>query len=210
MDRDFWRSSWERVDRSRVAACLAAAEMACAPLITLLRDAGAHTVCDAGCGCGALSAALLRAGFAVSGFDTAPAAVELARAAAPGAALKTADVCDTGYASGAFDAVVCRDVLDHMPLADARRAAAELLRITRPGGLAVFTVDAADEEYDREIHTLTADGDRVYTAGKWAGMVFHAYDRAGLAALIPAGAAWELREDGDDLTVLIRNRRGPL
>lgn len=119
-------------------------------------------------------------------------------------------VRDTGYASGAFDAVVCRDVLDHMPLADARRAAAELLRITRPGGLAVFTVDAADEEYDREIHTLTADGDRVYTSGKWAGMVFHAYDRAGLAALIPAGAAWELREDGDDLTVLVRNRRGLL
>lgn len=204
MDRDFWRSSWERVDRARIAAYLAAAEEGPDPLIALLRDAGAHTVCDAGCGCGALSAALLRAGFAVSGFDTAPAAVELARSAAPGAVLKTADVCDTGYASGAFDAVVCRDVLDHMTMADARRAVAELLRITRPGGLAVFTVDAADGEYDREPHTVSADGDRLYTAGKWAGMVFHPYTRAELAGLIPPGPEWELRECADGLTVLLR------
>lgn len=204
MDRDFWRSSWERADRARIAAYLAAAGAEPDPLIALLRDMGAHTVCDAGCGCGALSAALLRAGFAVSGFDTAPAAVELARLAAPGAALKTADVCDTGYASGMFDAVVCRDVLDHMTVADARRALAELLRITRPGGLVVFTVDAADGEYDREPHIVSADGDRLYTAGKWAGMVFHPYTRAALAGLIPPGPEWEIRESGDGLTVLLR------
>ena len=88
---------------------------------------------------------------------------------------RAADVLATGYADGQFDAVVSRDVIDHMPLRDGIAAVRELCRITKDGGTVVLTLDRTDEEYEREPHTVNGDGDYLFSDGKWKGMVFHPY-----------------------------------
>ncbi len=116
--------------------------------------------------------------------------------------LKVASILATGYADGIFDCVISRDVLDHISKADAIAALKELCRITKPGGILVFTLDAPDEEYAAEPHFVNADGDYVYTDGKWNGMVFHPYSHAEASEIIPAGVLCEISDNGGALTVL--------
>ncbi|MEA2385525.1 MAG: hypothetical protein QOH72_5496 [Solirubrobacteraceae bacterium] len=93
---------------------------------------------DAGCGSGRTMDELARYG-RVSGVDLSAEAVATARARGH------ADVCvarveDLPFADRTFDAVTCLDVVEHTP--DDRATLAELLRVTRPGGLLVVTVPA--------------------------------------------------------------------
>jgi SAM-dependent methyltransferase len=55
---------------------------------------------------------------------------------APGVAMEVADITAIPHPEGAFDAVVCSHVLEHVP--DDRRAMAEVLRVLAPGGAAYF------------------------------------------------------------------------
>ena len=104
----------------------------------------------------------------------------------------------------AFDGVVCRDVLDHLPRAEAAAAVKELCRITKPGGIVILTLDPLDEEYRTEPHRVNADGDYVYTAGKWKGMVFHPYTAETVRAIVPEGTRCEITGTSGELTVLLR------
>lgn len=83
-------------------------------------------MCDAGCGCGVCTLKLFHYDFNVSGFDVAEDAVKTARKLLEQnmatADLKTEGVLKTGYANQQFDAVICRDVLDHIPMSEARPA----------------------------------------------------------------------------------------
>jgi ubiquinone/menaquinone biosynthesis C-methylase UbiE len=98
-------------------------------------------VLEAGCGAGDLSLELLDRGAELTALDVSPAMVEVARRRverlAPGAAVRwlEAPLEETGLPAEAFDAVVGKWVLHH---ADVPRAAAEVHRLLRPGGVAVF------------------------------------------------------------------------
>ena len=206
----FWEHSWEQADPERIAKYVEALDMRPDALTGILRRYGVQTICDAGCGCGAYAAKLASNGFRVSGFDVSARAVEIARAllerAALTAALKTAGILSTGYAGGAFDGVIARDVLDHMRRADAAAAVKELCRITKPGGVVIFTLDPLDEEYRTEEHRINADGDYLYTAGKWKGMVFHPYTAETVCEIVPAGTACEITDTNGELTILLRKK----
>ena len=154
MRQNFWQESWKAVNRDRIAEYGKAISPAPDKIIGILQNYHAKSVCDAGCGCGIYAAKLLASGFTVDGFDLSTDAVEIAREHAPTARLKTAEVCSTGYPSGCFDAIVCRDVLDHIGKRDAELAIPELLRILKPGGILIATLDAPDEEYCREPHAV--------------------------------------------------------
>lgn len=200
----FWESSWKEMDPQRVAAYARQADLSGDPILAFLRRCGAVTVCDAGCGCGVFARALAHEGFTVSGFDVSAEAVRLANALTGGKAdLRTADVTCTGYPDGAFDAVVCRDVVDHMALSDGTKAIAELLRIVRPGGCVVLTLDRTDDEYETEPHTVSPDGDYHFTAGKWQGMVFHPYTPEDVETLTCGRNARLLSASDGGFTVLL-------
>jgi SAM-dependent methyltransferase len=92
---------------------------------------------DAGCGSGRTLDVLARFG-RVTGVDISPIAVRAARAR--GHDVREADILDMPLPDGRFDVVTCLDVLEH--IRDDRRALAELLRVTRPGGAIVLTVPA--------------------------------------------------------------------
>ena len=95
------------------------------------------TVADVGCGGGLLAEALARAGARVTAIDLAPAMIEVARLhAADGDLaidyrLQSAQALASA-APGAYSAVCCMELAEHVP--DARALVATLARLLRPGG----------------------------------------------------------------------------
>lgn len=203
MNEAFWERSWGAVDPERISAYAASFDSAEDAIIDFLQKRGIKHVCDAGCGCGVYALKLARFGFSVSGFDIAEEAVSLAKRLLsergyPAENFKRANVLSTGYPDECFDAVVVRDVIDHMPMKQGIDAVKELLRIVRPSGCVVLTLDATDSEYESEPHETNKDGDYLFIRGKWSGMVFHPY------------SAHEIREltDGMEYKTLLSNEDG--
>ena len=114
-------------------------------VVQCLRDAGigrgAH-VLDVGCGDGALAGVLaVRLGCQLSGVDTSPLAIDYAAAKFA----ERGHVGDfrliEGYRydveDGAFDAVVCSDVIEHVR--EPESILREICRVLRPAGVLVLT-----------------------------------------------------------------------
>lgn len=201
----FWDRSWAEADGERIARYIQGMAMEMDDMMERMRARKMHRVCDAGCGCGAYTLRLAVNGFEVSGFDVSSQAVDIARRllkeAHAYAELRTASVLDTGYGDGQFDAVICRDVLDHMPKAEAAQGIRELYRIIRPGGCVFATVDASDDEYETVPHTVNADGDYLFICGRWSGMVFHPYTGEEIRRLLPPDAECVIYPDETGMTV---------
>ncbi|MFF6993243.1 methyltransferase domain-containing protein [Streptomyces sp. NPDC010273] len=110
-------------------------------MLALAGDVAGRRILDAGCGSGALFAALRDRGAMVSGFDASAVMLELARRRlGDGADLQVADLSSPlPYADDTFDDVVASLVLHY--LEDWGPALAELRRILRPGGRLIASVD---------------------------------------------------------------------
>lgn len=106
---------------------------------------------EVGCGLAGISLALAEtAGTVPYGLDIAPSAVGAARSRfhAHGLDPDTLSVCDVNrlpFAAGAFPLVFGKTVFEHFE--DPRVAAAEIYRVTAPGGHAVFDVPNARNAY---------------------------------------------------------------
>ncbi len=127
-------------------------------LVTTVLDlaglAGRETVADVGCGNGKYLAALARRGHAgrLLGADLSPGMLEVTRAVAPRAAVTVADAERLPLADGAADVTLALHMLHHAP--DRAAAAAELRRVTRPGGQVLVVLNGAD--HIAEFGDLTA------------------------------------------------------
>ncbi len=110
-------------------------------MLALAGDVAGRRILDAGCGSGPLAAALLAKGAIVTGFDSSPRMVELARQRlGEGAALQVADLGEPlPFADGAFDDVVSSLVLHY--LEDWSAPLAELRRVLVPGGRLILSVN---------------------------------------------------------------------
>lgn len=204
----FWDRSWEAVSPGRISAYVTGFDMSEDAFISFLRTKNAVKVCDAGCGCGIYSLKLARFGFSVSGFDAAESAVSLTKALLsksgyPSESFKAASALSTGYEDGCFDAVVARDLLDHMPIRQAFEAVKELKRIVRPGGCVLISVDKTDAEYESETHEISGDGDYIFQSGKWDGMVFHPYSVREIGKLANRSAYSILSSDDNGFIVAL-------
>ena len=204
----YWDISWEQIDPERLTEYIAHFDLQPDALIESLHSQNARTVCDAGCGCGIHALRLAANGFMVSGFDISAHAVEIARklleSASCHADLKTASILSTGYCDNQFDCVISRDVIDHMCKSDGIAAVRELYRITCPGGSIIITLDSLDDEYESEPHQVSADGDYLFTDGKWKGMVFHPYSEQEIMEMIPPEASFRIDCDGGEFTVKLK------
>jgi 2-polyprenyl-3-methyl-5-hydroxy-6-metoxy-1,4-benzoquinol methylase len=103
------------------------------------RLAPGKRVLDAGCGLGYGSHMLRRAGAAeVVGVDLAESVVEAAGGIEePGLRFEVGDVGDLDHRDGAFDLVVCLEVIEHVH--DQRRVMSELVRVLAPDGVLVMS-----------------------------------------------------------------------
>ena len=110
-------------------------------MIALAGDVDGRRILDAGCGAGPLSAALGAKGAIMTGFDSSPAMLELARQRLGASA--DLHVADLGkplpFANGSFDDVVASLVLHY--LEDWSAPLAELRRVLKPGGRLILSVN---------------------------------------------------------------------
>ncbi|PYP91434.1 MAG: hypothetical protein DMG65_07575 [Candidatus Angelobacter sp. Gp1-AA117] len=102
--------------------------------IPVLKQCGIQSgrVLSAGCGNGMDLIEMRQQGYEAFGIDLYPPADE----ARPWATIAMANALP--FAANHFDAVVCLEVIEHVPVPDRSAAASELLRVTRPGGLVVI------------------------------------------------------------------------
>lgn len=111
-----------------------------------LRLDGTEAVLDAGCGPGRFLLHLRRAGHEgrLVGFDLSPAMIDELRAEAEGAGVQAegmvGDIQALPFEDGAFDRVVARHMLYHVP--DVVAALRETRRVCRPGGLLLLSTNA--------------------------------------------------------------------
>lgn len=95
-------------------------------------------VADIGCGAGALTLALAKAGARIVGIDPDVARINAARAAADAAGLpvrfEIGVAEDLPFADASLDIVVFSDSLHHVPIDSMQTALREAARVLRPGG----------------------------------------------------------------------------
>lgn len=101
-----------------------------------------RTVLDVGCGGGLLAEAMARRGARVTGIDAGQTALEVARrhARASGAAVTYERITAEDLAArepGAFDAVTCLELLEHVP--DPASLVCACAALARPGGHVFFS-----------------------------------------------------------------------
>ena len=110
-------------------------------VLDLAGDVAGRSILDAGCGAGPLAAALRDRGAQVTGFDSSPAMVELARRRlGADTDVLVADLAEPlPFATGEFDDVVVSLVLHY--LEDWSGPLAELRRVLRPGGRLILAVN---------------------------------------------------------------------
>lgn len=102
------------------------------PLLDAAGVTAGLRVLEVGSGLGDLAAAAAARGAAVTGTDIAEGMLEAARRRHPELELVVADAEALPFDGGTFDAALAAFVINHLP--DAERGAAELARVTRPGG----------------------------------------------------------------------------
>ena len=89
-------------------------------------------VADLGCGSGAFTALLARAGYDCVGVDISPKLIALGRRKFPDIEFAEGDIEHLPFPDASFDGVLLSGVVHHFP--DPSRCAAEVLRVLRPGG----------------------------------------------------------------------------
>lgn len=94
---------------------------------------------DVGCGVGAMQRYIAPVAARSVGIDTSGSSIEAARRAHPGSELVAYDGSRIPFGDGEFDVTYAVNVLHHVKPSERAAFAAELLRVTRTGGLvAVF------------------------------------------------------------------------
>lgn len=111
-------------------------------VIRMLRAEGTRNglVCDAGCGAGQLSAALLKAGYNVVGVDASPAMIALARKQAPGAKFIHGSIHEV-HLPTCNAAVAVGEIFNYLrSRSRIIKAFRNLFRSLGPGGILIFDI----------------------------------------------------------------------
>ena len=104
-------------------------------------------VLEIGCGAGFMTAALAKRGFFIEGIDHAQAMVDLTNEHARQTGLLdkiracTGDIHELSYKDQTFDLIIALGVIPW--LHDFKKALTEIIRVTKPGGFIVLTIDNA-------------------------------------------------------------------
>ena len=174
---------WGDGDYGLIAAALApTAEV----LLDAVRAGQGQTLLDVACGTGNVALAAAARGAAATGVDASAPLVEQARERAAAAGLEArfleGDAGSLPVPDGAFDAAASAFGVIFAP--DPARALAEMLRVTRPGGLVAltsWTAEGAIFEAGRILGEAIPAGDGAGPPPRWddAGWVREALERAG-------------------------------
>jgi SAM-dependent methyltransferase len=107
---------------------------------------------DVGCGSGGrIIAALLDAGFRVTGIDVSEAMVEYARKRHPDSRFIPGDICEW-QPQEQYDAIIAWDSIFHVPYSAQRRVVLKLCDALANGGVILFTAGGVDGEIRGRMH----------------------------------------------------------
>ena len=95
------------------------------------------SILDVGCGIGLVDGHLTHSFGSVAGTDVSVAELEVARAEHPGVLYSVSEPDRIPYEAGTFDVTFAACVMHHIAAEDHATFVAELVRVLRPGGLAV-------------------------------------------------------------------------
>jgi len=153
-----------------------------APFAELLDEHGCQEILDLGCGNGRFLVHFARRGFHVTGLDSAPTALKLAREwlaseSLCGELLQADTRVRLPFADNAFDALLSTQVIHHARLELVLATIGEISRVVKPGGLVMVSVPEyqprGDEEFiasdEVEYHTF------VPRSGTEAGLPHHLF-----------------------------------
>ncbi|HEV7905054.1 MAG TPA: class I SAM-dependent methyltransferase [Pyrinomonadaceae bacterium] len=109
---------------------------------------------DVGCGSGGrIVAALLDAGFQVTGIDVSEAMVEKASKRHAGSRFILADICEW-QPREQYDAIIAWDSIFHVPYSEQRRVVLRLCEALAQGGVILFTAGGVDGEITGQMRGL--------------------------------------------------------
>ena len=117
------------------------------PFLTPLREAGARSILELGCGTGNDAARLAREGYMLTAIDLSTEAISQARAKF-GSSIDfvVADMArPLSFPDGSFDAVMSNVALHMFPDGVTRSVFAHVARVVRPEGLFLFHVNALED-----------------------------------------------------------------
>ncbi len=133
-----------------------------------LRQAGARTVLDLGCGNGALTSAFDREGFEMTGMDMSETGIAIASRSFPAISFLHSDLAApmAGKLRHRFDAVIAVEVIEHLLLP--RLLLERVKEALRPGGVFILTTPyhgflknlalALTNKFDNHWHPLRDSG----------------------------------------------------
>lgn len=155
------------------------------PFLVPLREAGARTVLELGCGTGHDAARLAGEGYQVTAIDVSGEAIGRARARfGPVARFLVADMTRRlPFRDGGFDAVMSNVALHMFPDAVTRAVFAEVGRLVRPCGLFVFHVNALEDRPLRARWLPARELEPDYVAEE-SGQTMHFFSEAYLRELL--------------------------
>lgn len=158
------------------------------PFLLPLREAGARTILELGCGTGNDAARLAGEGYSVTAVDLSGEAIGRARARfGPVARFMVADMTQRlPFPDGAFDAVMSNVALHMFPDGVTRAVFAEVGRLVRPGGLFLFHVNALEDRPLRARRLPACELEPDYVAEE-SGQTMHFFSDAYLRELL---AGW--------------------
>lgn len=126
------------------------------------RPLGALSLLDVGCGTGTTDQVLAPRVRSLHGVDVSAEMLVQARQNVPEAEFSWYDGATFPFDDGAFDVVVAICVFHHIPVAQRRQVASEMVRVTRPGGfVAVFEHNPYNPLTRHAVNTCELDRDAV-------------------------------------------------
>lgn len=186
----YWEKLWKSEPAEELIKYLEGYHKFSYNIMEIFKQNGIKKICDAACGFGGYTLAYISNGFEVESFDVSKAAVDITKLGLEkygfdASKVKVADMLETGYQDSYFDGVLVNSVIDHLTAEDAKKALAEMLRITREGGLVSISFDGLEEEDLTAEHEVLEDGSFYYTGeDSRKGMIFHQYDVAEIKAFL--------------------------
>ena len=172
-----------------------------------LKQAGARTVLDLGCGAGRHSIYLAKQGFHAVGLDISVSALRKLRDRLKSESLESVEIVNgemskLPFADGAFDAVISTNVLHHTVVSGVEQTVDEVHRVMK-GGTEGFLTTLSDHDYKKGAGKPLEPGTYVMTEGDEQGIVHHFFSREELLLRFDKFGILSLQEE------LVPSEQGP-